>query len=260
MSRQKLADEIITVLRASNCPLAVRDIIAQLQLHRRATKTEANSVLYGELSIAGLAQRDDSYRWSAVGISATIPRTSGSYPGDLMVPAEMLDVPAQELVKPGPLFSVEDFASIEAAVREEIAAANETTKTEWLDIDAIEHLPDSFGKFIYRLVLSTPAHFSPDQPVTFQTRHPKDSIPAIVVRSDDEGLVVECEKPLPTDAKLLSLSFDPVFILRALEDFIVQLVGDAGFIARLVVSKKLPQNRSGGQLKGIAPSELGEGG
>jgi hypothetical protein len=87
-------------------------------------------------------------------------------------------------------------------------------KTGWLDIDGIEHLTDSPGNLVYRLILSSPVHFGPDQAVTFQTRR-KETIPAVIVRSDDEGLVVECQKPLPTDAKLLNLSFDPSFILRA---------------------------------------------
>ena len=113
------------------------------------------------------------------------------------------------------ILSASELASIAAAVKEEIAAGKETVRTAWLDIDGIEHLADAPGSFVYRLILSSPAHFGPDQTVTFHTRNPKDAIQAVVVRSDDEGLVVECQKPLPTDAKLLSLSFDPTFILRA---------------------------------------------
>src|SRR5208283_1082893 len=96
------------------------------------------------------------------------------------------------------------------------------------------------GNFVYRLILSSAAHFSPEQTVTFHTRHPKDTIQAVIVRSDDEGLVVECQKPLPTDAKLLSLSFDPTFILRALEKFVLEMAPSAGSIARLVISKTIP--------------------
>lgn len=133
-----------------------------------------------------------------------------------------------------------DLASITAAVREEIAAGQETVKTAWLDIDGIEHLTDVPGNFVYRLILSSPAQFSPDQTVTFHTRNPKDTIQAVIVRSDDEGLVVECQKPLPTDAKLLSLSFDPTFILRALEKFVLEMAPNAGSIARLVINKTIP--------------------
>lgn len=142
-------------------------------------------------------------------------------------------------------FSSTDLASMQAAIREEMAAAKESAKTAWLDIDAIEHLQDVAGHYVYRLALSTPSHFSSDQAVTFETRKPKDTIPAVIVHSDDEGIVVECEKPLPTDAKLLSMAFDPSFILKALEDFLVQLVGSAGPMARLVANRTIPApNRS----------------
>src|SRR5262249_49360333 len=89
-------------------------------------------------------------------------------------------------------------------------------------------------------ILSSPVHFGPDQTVTFHTRSPKDTIQAVIVRSDDEGLVVECQKPLPTDAKLLSLSFDPTFILRALEDFVLEMAPKGGPIARPVMGKTIP--------------------
>src|SRR6266496_493636 len=108
-----------------------------------------------------------------------------------------------------PALSDLDLDSIKAAIREEIAAAQETVKTASLDIDGIEHLPDAPGNFVYRLILSSPVHFGSDQTVTFHIRNPKDSIHAVIVRSDDDGLVVECQKPLPTDAKLLRLEFDP---------------------------------------------------
>lgn len=127
-------------------------------------------------------------------------------------------------------FSSSDLDSIKEAIRQEIAAGRESIKTGWLDIDGIEHLPDAPGSFVYRLVLSSPVHFGSDQPVTFSTRHPRDTIQAVVVRSDDQGLVVECQKALPTDAKFLSLSFDPAFILRALENFILE-AGPKGRLA-----------------------------
>jgi hypothetical protein len=133
-----------------------------------------------------------------------------------------------------------DMDSISAAVREEIAAGREAVKTAWLDIDGIEHLTDVPGNFVYRLILSSPALFGPDQTVTFHTRNPQDTIQAVIVRSDDEGLVVECQKPLPTDAKLLSLTFDPTFILRALEKFVLEMAPSAGHIARLFISKTIP--------------------
>ncbi len=147
--------------------------------------------------------------------------------------------PLTKGASPAP-FSRTDLESMQAAIREEMAAARDSAKTAWLDIDAIEHLQDVAGHYVYRLALSTPAHFSSDQAVTFETMKPKDTIPAVILQSDDEGIVVECEKPLPTDAKLLSMAFDPSFILKALEDFIVQLVGSAGPIARLVADRTIP--------------------
>ena len=140
----------------------------------------------------------------------------------------------------GPALSATDLDSIRAAVKEEIAAAQETVKTAWLDIDGIEHLADAPGSFVYRLILSSPVHFGPDQTVTFHARNPKDTIQAVIVRSDDEGLVVDCQKPLPTDAKLLSLSFDPTFILRALEKFVLDMAPKGGRISRLVIGKDIP--------------------
>jgi hypothetical protein len=138
-----------------------------------------------------------------------------------------------------PLFSPIDRSSIGEAIRAEIAASSNGQKSSWLDIDAIEHLADEPGHFVYRLVLSTPTHIAPDQAVTFQTQRPKDSIPAVVLQVDDEGMVVECQKALPADAKLLSISLDPAFILRALGEFIEDVSEDPSPLARLVYSKSL---------------------
>lgn len=134
-----------------------------------------------------------------------------------------------------------DFESIKAAISEEIAATKETVKSKWLDIDGIEHLADSTGNFVYRLILSSPVNFGSDQTVAFHTRNATESIQAVIVRSDDDGLVVECQKPLPTDAKLLSLSFDPTFILRELENFVLDMAPKGGRIASLVVGKIIPE-------------------
>ncbi|HEU5115466.1 MAG TPA: AAA domain-containing protein, partial [Isosphaeraceae bacterium] len=126
------------------------------------------------------------------------------------------------------------------AIRAEIAAVSKEERSAWLDIDAIEHLADQPGHFVYRLVLSSPIQIAPDQAVTFQTQRPQDKIPAVVIKADDEGLVVECQKALPTDARLLSMSFDPAFILRALGEFIEDVSERPGPIARQVYSKNLP--------------------
>jgi DNA polymerase III delta prime subunit len=140
----------------------------------------------------------------------------------------------------GSLFTTLDRFSIQEAIRAEITAASKEQKSSWLDIDAIEHLADQPGHFVYRLALSTPVHIAPDQAVTFQTQRPKDKFQAVVLKADDEGLVVECQKALPADAKLLSMSLDPAFILRALGEFIEEVSEDPGPLARMVYSKALP--------------------
>lgn len=141
---------------------------------------------------------------------------------------------------PRPLFDPVDRSTIREAIRAEIAAASKEVKSSWLDIDAIEALADQPGHFVYRLVLSSPVHLAPDQAVTFQTQRPRDSIPAVVIKADDEGLVVECRKALPADAKLLRMSLDPAFILRALGEFLEAVSESPGPIARQVYKKALP--------------------
>jgi hypothetical protein len=250
MFKGQLVDAVVEVLKASGHSLTANDI--RLRLNGPVTKSDINSVLYGELASARLVQKDDFFRWTLIGTQAS-DQSKSTHPAAVTVASRLQDRVAENdsrqdgrsiVVESGtpptsPALSAQEFASIEAAVREELAAARESIKSTWLDIDAIEALPAAPGQFIYRLVLSTPVTLGPDQAITFQTRSPKDTIPAVIIRCDDEGLVVECEKPLPTEAKLLSLSFDPSFILRALEDFIVQLVPQGGQIARLVASKTL---------------------
>jgi len=258
MTRESLAVAVIEVLKASSEPLDAQNIVARLRNHA-VTKTDVNSVLYRELSSAGLVERNSSFRWRYVDgqprqlDNSLVGKHAKSIRQEVVIGmpgsnghaaiAEAGNGRNPEIDQPGvprQLLSTDDWASIEAAVREEITAQSESLKSAWLDIDAIEQLPDAPGKFLYRLVLSTPVNFGAEQAVTFHCRNPPDNIHAVIVRCDDEGLIVECEKPLPHDAKLLSLSFDPTFILRALEDFIVQLASNGGQIARLVASKTLP--------------------
>lgn len=125
--------------------------------------------------------------------------------------------------------------AIAAAIRQEIVAQSQSASSTWLDIDAIEGMADVPGKFVYRLVLSNPVHFSADQAISFQIRNPRETITAIVIHANDEGVVVECEKALPTDAKLLSVSFDPGFILRALAAFIEEHAATVSPVSGLVL-------------------------
>jgi|GEM_PF-927052 len=263
MPRRKLADAIIKVLKSSGRLLTTNEIHAQLDLNRSVTKLDINSVLYGELSSAGLVQNDSLLRWRFVGEQSSGPSTRSNTPmatrpkprlaADDSRPNRQhaaVDNGLQQIFQSihageqPSLLSAAEADSIEAAVLEEILAASKSVKSTWLDIDAIEHLEGAPGKFVYRLVLSTPVNLGADQAITFHVQSPKDTISAIVVHCHDDGLVVECEKPLPTDARLLNLSFDPAFILRALKEFVLELAPQGGAVASRVFSKNLPPTPS----------------
>jgi len=137
------------------------------------------------------------------------------------------------------MFAVDALESIQDAIRQEIAAGKSSVKMQYLDIDAIDHLSDVPGAFVYRLVLSSPQYFSPDQRVEFHNRSPKETIKGTIVLSDDQGVVIECEKPLASDAKLVSMSFNPSFILNNLEEFLLDMERKPTDIARMVYSKTI---------------------
>jgi hypothetical protein len=234
MSRQALGRAILRILSAASQPLDARAIVLQLRaapVPLDVTRADVTSVLSDELQPAGHVEVDSLTRWKAIG-SNVVGSTTSTLP---------TSVPLSVAVPTSDLLGSSELASLSAAIREEIAAGQEKVRSTWLNIDGVEHLADIPGTFVYRLLLSSPVHFAPDQTVTFQTRNPKDTIPAVIVRSEDAGLVVECQKPLPTDARLLSLQFDPSFILRALEKFLLEVVPQAGQIARLVGNKSLPE-------------------
>jgi hypothetical protein len=240
MDRKQLVAEITRILRSAKAPMLSKDILDRVRARPNGgvvTKPEVTAVLSGDLTEQGLAERDGEFRWRYTGLDA-IWDTSGATPESVPL-APHTPTPRSAQTGP-PVLSPDDLASVEAAVREEIAAAKEEVRSSWLDIDGIEHLADAPGGFTYRLILSSPVHLTPDQAVTFQTRNPRETIPAVVVKSDDEGLVVECQKPLPSDAKLLQMTFDPTFILRALEGFVSELAPTGGEIARLVMTKTVP--------------------
>ncbi len=67
---------------------------------------------------------------------------------------------------------------------------------------------------------SNSVNFHSDQTILFRTRNTKESIKGSVISCDDDGIVIDCERPLPADAKLISVSFDPAFIYRALEEYL----------------------------------------
>ena len=110
--------------------------------------------------------------------------------------------------------------SISAAIAQEMAASHESPQQLWLEIDGIEHLQNTQGKFVYRISLSTPVSFQSDQPLTFTDRETKDKISAHVLSCDDVGLLIETEQSLPAEARLMHVAFDPAFILKALSEFL----------------------------------------
>lgn len=141
----------------------------------------------------------------------------------------------------GALFPAGLRDSLAAAIRQELAAQSQAARNTLLDIDAIENLADAPGRFVYRLVTSSPVMLAADQALSFQTRKPRETIAAAVIRADDEGVVVECEKALPTDARLLSVSFDPGFILRALSGFLDAHAARIGLPGQLFLRKQIPE-------------------
>jgi hypothetical protein len=90
--------------------------------------------------------------------------------------------------------------SLNRAISQEIAAQKESVGVDFLNIDAVEALPQQAGGYVYRLVLSEPIIAHPDQVLTFHVRRPRDEISAVVMVSGDTGLVVMTSKPLPEDA------------------------------------------------------------
>lgn len=146
-----------------------------------------------------------------------------------------------------PFLSEGDQRSILSAIRQEVEASGRRERSLNLDIDGIRHLQDTAGRFVYRIILSSPANFSPEQVLRFRVRHAKETIEAIVLACDDEGLVLETQHPLPADAKLVTVTFDPSFIYRAIGDYLVRAVGTSvaeDFIHRRLHPLPTVPNRS----------------
>lgn len=137
------------------------------------------------------------------------------------------------------LFSQTEWESIRRAVEQEIIEARKGSQTLWLDIDAIEHVQQASGRFIYRLLLSQPTRLEPEQTITFTSRG-KEKIRATVVASSDNELVVDCEGPLPDDARLQQVELDPSFIYEALLDFLAAKQEKPGTLASHLRDRNLP--------------------
>jgi len=238
VSRQELKTAILQVLETCAEPLTAKTIHQRLLADDGfcdVTKSELSSILYEDLKARGEVELVPPLKWKIAGkrSSAKNSNRSKSETRSLITIEVSIEVTK-------PCLSVSDIQSIKAAISEEIAATDDKVEREGIDIDAIDRLSSNPGSFVYRLVLSSSAQFSPDQTIKFETRRQNETINGVVVRFDDEGLLVECEKPLPTDAKLLSLSFDPTFILRGLEKFILEMCTSASSIAHSFVNKEIP--------------------
>lgn len=136
------------------------------------------------------------------------------------------------------LFSSGDWASIERAVQQEIEETRKGAQTLWLDIDAIEHVQQASGRYIYRLLLSQPTRLETDQTITFTSRG-KDKIRTVVIACSDNELVVDCEAPLPDDARLQQVELDASFIYRALLDFLREKDAEPVPLAASLVERHL---------------------
>jgi DNA polymerase III delta prime subunit len=133
------------------------------------------------------------------------------------------------------------LAAIEQAIKHEMAASKKKSRDQWLQIDALEKLNNgSVNSILYKIVFSGQVHFQADHILTFMLRSSKERIQAIVIRVDDDGIVVECDEPIPDDARVMKVSFDPTFILSALEKFITKRLELSHPLADRVINKELP--------------------
>ena len=143
-----------------------------------------------------------------------------------------------EIHTPPTGFLADNFLdSILEAISQEVSANKTSTTSFSLDIDGIRHLQNSGGRFVYRLMLSNPVNFSPEQVLQFKARNTKQTITATVISSDDDGLIIETEQPLPTDSKLVHVSFDPSLIYTAIGNYLS--IAIATPIARSFISREL---------------------
>jgi len=138
------------------------------------------------------------------------------------------------------LFTNFERESIERAIACEIESAKRQVQQLWLDIDAIEPLGQTTQGYAYRILLSKPIHLSAEQPLIFHLKGGI-SIDAFVLNCTDEGIEVVCKQPLPPDAVVMNVTFDPTFILQQLKEFLfAKDSGDiCGPLATRVVQKQL---------------------
>lgn len=157
------------------------------------------------------------------------------------------------------LFSAAEWESIRRAFDQEIAEVRKGAQSLWLDIDAIEHVTQTSGRYVYRLLLSQPTRLEAEQSITFTTRG-KDKVRATVISASDNELVVDCEAPLPEDARLQQVEFDPSFIYRALLEFLEARDGTAGDPADGLAHRHTPppgERRPAPALDGLNDEQRG---
>src|SRR5688572_12636993 len=119
MDRKQLVTEVTRILRSASAPLLSKDILDRVRTKPSGgvvTKSEVTAVLSGELTEQGLAARDEEFRWRYTGLDAIWDTTPAPTPSGT--------TPGSSRIGP-PVLSPDDLASVEAAVREEIAAAKE---------------------------------------------------------------------------------------------------------------------------------------
>lgn len=140
-----------------------------------------------------------------------------------------------------PLFTTDQWASIQRGIGQEITEVQKDGETTWLELDGIEELGRTSGGLRYRLLVSNAPRVSAEQVLNFHIRG-GDTVTAKVIEARDQELVVICDKKLPADARLLRLSFDPTFIYRALEKFLESRRGSGNRLARCIVNRQFPSS------------------
>ena len=137
------------------------------------------------------------------------------------------------------IFTSTQQATIDKAISHEIAIAKKQIKPLWLDIDAIEHVRQVPHGHVYRLLLSRPIHLQADQPLIFTLKGGA-TFSSVVISSSDEGIVIQSSEPLPEDAVVMNVSFDPSFILCRLREFFETCDPTKQSLAATVMEQRFP--------------------
>ena len=127
--------------------------------------------------------------------------------------------------------------SVDAAIEAEMDAIGRT-RHQPLHVDGVEFVRITQGVYIYRLLLSRPVHIQVGQPLTFKAGgETAEDIHANVLSVEDQEVDVECDRPLPTDVRVLHAEFNPTFILEALRAFLANKNSCPGPLARVIACR-----------------------